>query len=289
MQLLAERLHPRGPGRGIALIAVLWIVAGLSIAVTGIVHTLRSETRAIAAERRMTEMQAAGEAAIMLVLQDMTATRAVSPPPWKRTEVPFGGHAIVVEASALNGLIDLNRASPELLQALFTVAGGLGAQSSRELAQATVQARERPDPAGRAEGFEAVEDLMRVPGLGYDLYARLRPLVTADVRGAGRVNPQAAPREVLAVLAQGNISRVAAMVSARADSGTPVDTTALSGEFIDTSIGSRYRFQALVSLPDGVEGVVVRDVDLMADQRAGLPWRVFSGETRMRAISAKDV
>ncbi|WP_313080246.1 type II secretion system protein GspK [Pulveribacter sp.] len=251
-------------------------------------HSIRAETRAVAAQRRVAEMEAIGEAAISLALQQMVSTQEGARRPWLRFQTSFDGHDVTVEINALNGFVDLNRASPELLGSLFSLAGGLSPQAAGPLAQSAVQTREKADTAGRAQGFEAAEDLMRVPGFDYDLYARLRPLVTADVRGSGRVNPQAAPQQVLVVLAEGDAARAAAIASARAAGGVGIDTTALRGEFIDSAVGSRFRLQAFIPMVDGSEAVVVRDVDVLADQRAGLPWRIFYGETRTHMMSAKD-
>jgi general secretion pathway protein K len=275
--------------RGIALVSVLWIVAALSIAVTGIVHTIRSETRAIASARRMVELQAVGEAAIVLALQGMTAQQAVQRVPWRRMGVPYDGRVVVVEVNALNGFVDINRAPLELLAALFSVAGGLKGPAAAALAQAVVQVRQQPDATGQPLRFEALEDLMRVPGVDYDLYARLRPLITTDALGSGKVNAQAAPQELLSVLADGNVARAAALSNARLQGAPAMDTTTLHGEFIDGGVGTRYRMQAFVPMADGSQGVVLRTVDLNPDQRAGLPWRILNAETWMHAPPANGV
>lgn len=61
--------------RGVALIAVLWIVAAMAIAVTGMAHAVRNEIRTVAAARSGVETQALGEAAIALAVQKMLAQR----------------------------------------------------------------------------------------------------------------------------------------------------------------------------------------------------------------------
>ena len=285
-----KRLGTQRAGqRGIALVAVLWIVAALSIAATGIVHTIRSETRAVAAARQLLQAQAAGEAAIAIALQGMTAPQGGPRPAWRRVQIPYEGQLIAVEAGTLNGLVDINRASPELLTLLYDVAGGLKGQAAAALAQATVQARQQPDAVGQALRFDAIEDMMRVPGIDYDLYARLRPLVTADAQGSGKVNAQAAPQALLSVLAEGNAQRAAALSNARLLDGQAIDTSTLRGEFIDNTVGSRNLVQAFVPMADGSQGVVLRTVDLNPDQRAGLPWRILNAETWMRASSAHGV
>ena len=57
--------------QGVALIAVLWIVAAMAIAVTGMTHAVRNEIRTVTAARSSVESQALGEAAIALALQKM--------------------------------------------------------------------------------------------------------------------------------------------------------------------------------------------------------------------------
>jgi general secretion pathway protein K len=286
--MMRRRSTPGAGRRGIALVAVLWIVAALSIAVTGIVHTIRSETRAIGASRRMLDLQAVGEAAIVLALQGMTAPpQAGQRVPWRRVDLPYDGRVVTVEVNALNGFVDINRAAPELLAALFAVAGGLKGPAAAALAQATVQARQQPDATGQPLRFEAIEDLMRVPGVDYDLYARLRPLITADALGSGKVNAQAAPQELLAVLADGNLARAAALSNARLQGAPTMDTSTLRTDFIDGGVGTRYRMQAFVPMADGSLGVVLRTVDLNPDQRAGLPWRIFNAETWMHVPPEK--
>ncbi len=274
--------------RAIALIAVLWIVAALTIAVTGIVQTIRAETRATASAKRMAEVQATGEAAIILVLQGLSSSQSGQRHPWRKVDVEFAGKLISVESAALNGFVDLNRGSAELLALAFEKAGGLTGPAGMLLAQAVVEARQEKDTSGQQFRFEAVEDLMRVPGVTYDLYARLRPLITVDSQGSGKVNPQAAPPEVLIVLAEGNASRASAMADVRRQ-GAEIDSTTLRSEFTDSSVGSRYRLRAFVPMNDGFEGVVVHDVDLNPSARAGLPWRLFNAETWMQALPSKAV
>ena len=55
---------------GLALVAVLWIVAALSIMVTGAMHSVRSELRLVSHVRQSVEAAAKGEAAMQLVLQE---------------------------------------------------------------------------------------------------------------------------------------------------------------------------------------------------------------------------
>jgi general secretion pathway protein K len=251
-------------------------------------QTIRAETRVTAAAKHMAEVQATGEAAIMIVLQGISSLQPGQREPWMQVDVAFAGKLISVESVALNGFVDLNRASPELLALTFEKAGGLAGPAGILLSQAVVQARQEKDSSGQQFRFEAVEDLMRVPGISYDVYARLRPLITVDSQGSGKVNLQAAPLEVLTVLAGGDSSRAMAMVDVR-QRGAKIDSTALRSEFTDNTVGSRYRLKAVVPMNDGFDGVVLHDVDLNPSPRDGLPWRIFNAETWMQALPSKAV
>jgi general secretion pathway protein K len=275
----------RAPGKkntdqGVALIAVLWIVAALSILVTGIVQAQRDEVRLTSSGRLAVEASARGSAAIQLALQEL-ASQSAPVASLKRAEIQYAGQTISVEVMPLNGLIDLNRAQEPLLTALFAVAGQLNADRATALAKAVVESR-RPGP-GRARGprYEAVEDLLQLPGVDFDLYARLSAVVTTDSQAGGRVNPLAAPEDVLVVLAKGDVG-LAARIAAQRDAGqVGIDTTNLTAEFLDNTGTSRLRLRAWVSLADGRRLISSRMVDMKRTPSDGMPWRIFHAEDRL--------
>ena len=111
---------------GMALVAVLWIVAALSVMTIGLSATVRQQIRAVSVQRDGVTGQALGEAAIALALQQLHAMperpRGIASVP-----VSYAGVEIAVEARPLGGLISLNGAPRELLAAVFQSAGGLSA------------------------------------------------------------------------------------------------------------------------------------------------------------------
>lgn len=268
------------------LIAVLWIVAALAVIVTGLSRTVRSEAQVASIERQSAVAQAAGEAAIQLVLQQMLV---LSTPPANLTTIAtsYRSQAIAVEVLPLSGLIDINNAPPGLLAALYSIAGGMRADAAAALAAATVEIRSAKDARGKNIGFEAASDLLRVPGFGYSLYARLSPLVTADAQGSGRVNPLAAPLDVLVVLAHGNVARAQGIAAKRASGQIGIDTTSLDPDFIDNSAGRRFRLRARVGLSGGGWLVAEQSVILGGSARDGLPWHTFQNVRRVEEASAR--
>ena len=182
--MMRRRSTPGAGRRGIALVAVLWIVAALSIAVTGIVHTIRSETRAIGASRRMLDLQAVGEAAIMLALQGMTAPpQAGQRVPWRRVDLPYDGRVVTVEVNALNGFVDINRAAPELLA---DGAGSLVPAESPEAMAAAIVAL----LGGPAADWQRMSDAAHARAHAYSWVDATDRLLQALDEGADRKPPR---------------------------------------------------------------------------------------------------
>ncbi|GAB2455539.1 MAG: general secretion pathway protein GspK [Comamonas sp.] len=264
-----------------ALIAVLWLVAALSLMVSGVSGVVRQEARMVSVARQRLEAQALGDAAIMIALQKLSATpRAVTQ--LTDTSVAFNGVEVPVTVMPLSGLININGASLPLLAALLTIGGGLPEGQAQQLAINIVDLREKRSPTGRSpERFEAVEDLMQVPGFDFDLYARLAPFVTASNGGSGSaaVNPLAAPPEVLAILANGDQAMANRIAEQRASGQPGVDTTGLAAGLASGGNSSRrYRITAHVPLAAGGRFDVERSVYFGSRSRDGLPWYTF--ETR---------
>lgn len=273
--------------RGVVLVAVLWIVMALSIIVTGLSRSVREEARMLSLARQGAQASALGDAAIQLVLQQMGA----EPKPVDRmtaVQVQYMGQAIAVQIMPLNGLVDINSAQIPLLVRLLTVVGGLGEGAATPVAQAIVDYREQRSAQGIPRRFEAVEDLMRVPGVNYDLYARLSGLVTADIRGNGMVNPMAAPPAVLQMLAGGNAELVS-QIESRRQSGQPgIDMTGLDAAFVGSGTVRRYQLQARVSAADGGAYLVTRYVDINPRSRDGFPWTTFHMQREVEPVPPRS-
>ena len=276
--------QPVARPRGMALVAVLWMVAALGIIATGLLHTVKGEIRLAAHHRQNVVAGALADAAIRWALQDVSARKPVLVRPLF-IDVPLQGSLVRTEIRPLNGLIDLNHAPEPLLAALFQHAAGLAQSDSIQLAQAVVEARKRPDPQGRPEGFDAPEDLLRVSGVSYSLYATIARLVSASLRGSGRVNPQAAPVPVLAVLTQGNTVLASQLAAARDSSPLPMDTTQLSPDFIDASAPAAFQVVARVPLPDGAHLVKTWWVELSVSGQTGLPWHVLESRQHLEPLA----
>lgn len=263
--------------RGVALVAVLWIVAALTILVTGVVQTQRQEVQVASAERTLLKGTAIGQAALNLVLQRM-AGGALRVERLVRVPIQYEGADVQVEVMPLGGLVDLRRAPLDLLTVTFEQVGLLPAEQARGLAEQIVAARS--DTARRVgPKLEVPEDLLTFAQADYDLYARIAPFVTCDGQSSGRINPLAAPAEVLNLLAPGNPQLAQAFASQR-DAGVPaIDTTRFEVAFVDLSSGSRFRMTAIVSMPDQQTVTLARNVDVSPDQTSA--WRILQSSSRV--------
>jgi general secretion pathway protein K len=270
---------------GMVLVAVLWIVAALSVIVTGMIQSVRAEVKQVSAASQIAQGSAWGGAAITAVLQNLSAPTA-SQSSLTLTEVQFQGLNIPVRAMSLNGLIDLNTASPVLLEKLFLVAGELPAPQARAAAEMVTAERTRPGPQGRAQRLEAVEDLLRIPAIDYDVYSKVADLVTTDARGSGRVNVAAAPLGVLRVLADGNLEAAKRVFEGREAGAVGQDTSAFDSALVDNAPSRRYLVQARVTLADGARLLVSRWVDMNGGKADGLPWRIFHADNRLEPAAA---
>jgi general secretion pathway protein K len=265
--------------RGVALIAVLWLVAAMTLIITGVVQSVRGEIRTAGQQRQIVVAGALADAAILLALQSLHASQKEPLNILQLIPVQFQGKVTRVTVQPLNALIDINNAGPLLLADMYRYAGGLDAEAAQTMAQATINTRQEKSVKGTLQGFDAVEDLLKVPAMTYDLYAKILEVVTSDLReGSGRVNALAAPLEVLQILTSGDVARAAAMSAQRGADPNAMDTSFLKPELIEMVSSRSLRVQVETELPSGGSLRKAWHVYWDTDPRSGLPWRVLGSQ-----------
>lgn len=176
--------------QGMALVLVLWIVAALSIFAMGLGKTVHQEAALVNVSRNMAYGRAAGEAAIFEALQRLS----VQPQPVDALVVQratFMGRSIELQIVPWSGLVNINAAPAPLLAMLLQHAGQMPPSQANSLAQALVQARE--SMRSGSANWDAPEDLLQVPGMGYSVFSRIREYLVAEPGGRQGINPAAAP------------------------------------------------------------------------------------------------
>ena len=287
--------RPVSQMRGVALVAVLWIVAALTLLVAGMQVLSKAEIRVTHSRSDMAHAAALGDAAIQLALLEW---RTTAPPPDRlvHTRYDFEGVSIGLSIIPASGYINLNAAPEGLLQAMLMFGAGLDADRATVLAQRIIDWRDPDDaemPLGaEAEAYAAAgvafrprnrpftvpEDLMQVLGFDFELFDMIRGLFTVWSGSAQGVNPMLAPTSVLRILAGGHAERAAHIANAREAGAVGVDTTMLDPSFVGGgSVGNALHLIASVPLADGGVALRGRWVNMIADE-SGAPWRTLSVE-----------
>ena len=271
--------------RGVALLAVLWLVAALSIMVSGMLHAVRSEIRLTGLSRHGVIQKGIADAAIRLILQELVSDRS-QPLKFIQTKtISIFDQQVDVQITPVNGLIDINNAPKSLLADVFEYAGGIARDAAQRMAENVILARERKTEQGEAVRFHAPEDLLLLAGLDYDTYARLRPLLTVDIVGSGRVNPLAALAETLLVLTKGDSERARQLIESRHSTPESMDTTQLTANHFQIAATSYLALQATIALADHTRLTRTWRVD-MATAAYGLPWTVLGVDTNQVVTSS---
>jgi general secretion pathway protein K len=219
--------------RGVALIAVLWVVLLLSVIAGSVAMLARTElglSRNLVLSAKAEALAEGGiHLAINALLAPGAAARAFADGRVWRVELEAG--SLDVSITDVTGRIDLNTAPPELVASLFRAAG-----AEPELAETLAEriadwrdADDMPRPNGGEQAdyanyepplrvangpFLAADEIMRVPGMTADLWARIANAVTVHSRRPG-VNPQYASSVALLALPGMDAVKVDAIIAAR--------------------------------------------------------------------------
>ena len=211
--------------RGFALIAALWLLVVLSS--VGLELSLAARDRRLVALNSAERTQAAWaaraglETARARLERLLAETPSAGADPWERAEaflpdtVRDGDAGFRVVAQDASARLNLNRASEAELRRLFG-ALRIDATAADSLAQCIMDWMD-PDDLHRPRGaerqaylaagapvlprdgpFRSLAELLEVMGMTPELFAKVSPYLT--VSGTGRVNLNAAPREVLLAL-----------------------------------------------------------------------------------------
>jgi general secretion pathway protein K len=272
---------PAARQKGLALVAVLWMVAALALLAAALAGGTRAEVSMLHAWQSDTRAEALGDGAIHLAAALLHATED-RPDRLIRERVVVDGVEVGLRVVPASGFIDLNLAPETLLRDLLHHGGGLDAGQAEVVAGAILAWRSRDGEVleeadlitgGRRTRFEVIEDLLQVPGVDFDLFDRMRDLVTT-ASGVSGVSVMAAPPDVLVVLSEGE-ANVAATIAARRDAEDPaMDLTRLNQQHLSSAQAGTYRIDAIVPSPDGSARVRSAWLSLSPDRR-GAPWTVF--------------
>lgn len=269
--------------RGVALLVVLWACTLLAILLGG--YAALSRTEAMQARYQFAQTQAhyAAEAGLNRAIYGLQAPEQRWVADGRNYPLPWDGAKVTVSVTNEAGKVDLNTASPEVLNGLLR-AVGLDEAPAQALSDAIVQWRSPPitkdqldqriglyHAAGRSYGprngpFASIEELQLVLGMDSALYARLAPVLTI---WSGRNTPDesSASLLVLGSLPGMTPERMQEIASSRAGNNA---TAALAG-----ASGVTHSIRSTAVLADGTRAVLNVTVRLQGNRSGAQPYAVL--------------
>ena len=203
--------------QGVVLIAVLWLLALLTLMAGSYSATTRTELRLTAAQFHAAQARGLAETGVWLGVQQLLQPVNASAPITSGIDkFPFGAGVITVQIQDEAGKIDLNTARPEILLGLLQSAGADTVQAI-SLRDAIVDWRDRDnlrraagaeDDDYRAQGrhhgakdgpFNSVEELRAVLGMTEPLFQQMRSALTLSSHQPGIAGAVAVPQALAAV------------------------------------------------------------------------------------------
>jgi general secretion pathway protein K len=278
-------LPRRADQRGVALLLVLWACTLLAILLGG--YAALARTEGLQARYQFAETQAhyAAEAGLMRAAYGLQ--NPVAKQRWIGDGRPYtfryDNATVTLSAIDESGKVDLNTATPELLQGLFQATGMKPAEaqvltdrvldwhSPASLEDKNDNPRAAYLAAGRDYGprhgpFASIEELRMVLGITPALYRQLEPVVTIW-SGTASPNPNTAPPLALAAIPGMTPQQLAAIQAARNRLGN--DPSLALGN------GTTHSIRSEATLADGTRAILRATIRLQAGQAVTQPYVVL--------------
>ena len=286
MSISQGRLNPARRGRsprrqsGVALAIVVWFIAGMSLLVAGIVAHARVDTRMAQLHVAGARAAAAGDGAIQLMMASLVTGRLEGPAPGELPRASFRLGELLTEVTIVpvNGLLDINSASPVLLELLFSRVGRMEPTMAKSVADNVIKWRKPPAQRGKpgtARRFTAVEDLLRVEGFNRALLDDVRDYLAVRDGSRGGTNWSTVPENLLGLLREADPGRAASIERRRSRAGVGAGQSSVV-------TGGAYRLDAVVRYGDEL-WLRRRWVKMEPANGSALPWR-FSRTEAPRVI-----
>jgi general secretion pathway protein K len=289
--------------RGVALIAVLWVVLLLSVIAGSLAILTRTEVGLSRNFMLSAKAEALAEGGVHLAIGELLAPGAAARPyadggVW---QVELEAGRLKISIIDVTGRVDLNSAPLELVVGLFSAAGAepeladilagriIDWRDADETSlarggeQADYEGHEPPVRVGNGP-FLAADEIMRIPGMTADLWVRIADAVTVYSRHPG-VNPIYAPKIVLLALPGMDAATAERIISARNEAapnsaGRPAQRVTEIANLIPPEArrylagGSSniYAVRARAELPEGAVYIIEAVIELAPANDP--PWRI---------------
>jgi general secretion pathway protein K len=157
--------------RGMALILVLWLLAVLSLVVTGVVATQRVQSRQSQSELQRSKALIAAEGGLSLAVHELLQAPERFIANGQTYSATLDGVTLALSARSEHGKLDLNFANLDHFARFFSAMGASPVEADTWVRQMRVR-RDQGEP------LQHLEDLLVITSMNPTLYQRILPYVT---------------------------------------------------------------------------------------------------------------
>jgi len=233
---------------GMAVVLVLWMIAGMSLTVAALIHFSRGDTEAIEFRLQQTRADAVGRGVALLAIRDERLSQLQGNSDGQENTIAaetsnfikaysLGGVEALAAIVPGNRLLSLNDASEDNLVFLFESVGEASRGQAQQLTQSVINYRSQSSvvsfDAMYHPGFRYREELLALPGMSRAVYDRVRSWVhafrTGDSElGGARDNPLEGPA-MAGMNTEGNVISATPVEPVRGMGGQTPASSALPG------------------------------------------------------------
>lgn len=299
-------MRPSPAQRGAALILVLWMVVGLSLVVLAGARGVRLHTQQVALALDRQRAESLLDAAATLMAARLMGQPALTAA-YRRVHVRLGEEQATVEIVPSSGLVDINVASEQLLQALFERVGGLEPGEAAILVSRVrdfIDPDDEPGGVGGAEaaqyiaagsparprngGVDDLSELRSVLGMSPELYEIIAPFL--GINGGQKLDIGASPPALVDALT-GQTGLGARLHATAPDMRAGLVSVDALGDYFALGGGAggakTVRLRAMVQTQGGRWWERQVWLDLSTRQGGLTPWTVRSIEPVRRLTSSE--
>ena len=283
---MAKLSRPQNPGnRGMALIAVLWVISLLSVIAFNLSSTDRTASKLAFNAVEKTKARQLAEGAIQHAIFTLMTEPKFSFPIPQSYHLDHNQDCMLVSIDDEDAKIDLNKAPLEMIQGLF-FAVGAAEELAAGLAKHVIDSR----PLLR------VEQLFRMPGVDDAFYRALQPHITVHGKGQG-IDPLRASDMVLRSLPGMSDDQVAALRESIQNNEPLEDLIGPIIDHIDLTSHQTFSIRAFGESVGGGQGVREAVVALETDENPSsggkeAPFRILAwryGEATRRELQGNTL
>ncbi|RAU19222.1 hypothetical protein DN062_02845 [Nitrincola tibetensis] len=269
--------------KGVVLPMMLWLILALSLMVAGIATVAKMDARVVSHHVASAQAFQLAKGAVHLAMRDLQLARETGEYQGRipfLVQYQFNQSQLSVTVMPITGLMNANRASEALLSLVFRQSLQMETDAADALAARWVAWRapsednmsDEQDLGGRR--FEVIEDIRQVAGVHFDVYERLKELVSVLPSNHSGIDPVAAPDTLLFALLDGDEAAFNRLITLRENDEVDHQSfDSISSQFLTSASSRGYRVDVRIE----TKTVFMHRFWVMLDSYdEKQPWRIVS-------------